>query len=69
MQRYRVTAMADGKKVTKELEALTADSAWDTVNKDYGGGLYNGDVEELPTRAELQARVAELEAKLAATKG
>ncbi len=65
MPTYRVTANLTGNtddKFKADIEADNEDQAWAIAYKSQlPRGIYNGKVEELPTRAELLARIQELE--------
>jgi hypothetical protein len=60
MNQYRVTA--NNGKYNQVISAKDEAGAWLKANRN--GNLYNGDVVQLPTRDELEARVELLEHKL-----
>lgn len=64
MTTYRVTADLSGNtddKFKADIEADNEDQAWTIAYKSQlPRGIYNGKVEELPTRAELLASIQEL---------
>lgn len=64
MNKYRVTADLTGNTNSKfiaDIDADNEDDAWAIAYKSQlPRGIYNGKVEELPTRAELSAEIARL---------
>lgn len=64
--KYRVTAMLNEKQIIDEVEAVSEEHAWVVASNKHlpERPLYNGKVEELPTRAEQAERIKELEAAL-----
>ncbi len=62
MTTYRVTATANDEPTIDDIEAESPDQAWaEACKKHRLVRLYNGKVEELPTRAELLAKLTALE--------
>jgi hypothetical protein len=66
MNRYKVTSTQQPKGII--LQGKTEDEAWQKACKMYsqhhGGTLTNGKVEQIPTEADKDAKIAELTAAL-----
>jgi hypothetical protein len=62
MTRYRITAETMDDKVIGEVEAKNEDHAWEVFcGTQKPWSVFNGVIEQLPTRDELQARITALE--------